>query len=65
MLIRSGRDDPSVEKSPQLLEVSDRERKVQTSMNRGGGAAKKCCMLCSQRVATKVSIYAQAIINID
>ena len=29
--IRSGRDDPSVEKSTRLLEVSGRERKIKTS----------------------------------
>ena len=36
--IRSGRDDPSVEKSTRLMEVSGRERKIKTSMNTG----KKC-----------------------
>ena len=40
----------------QLLDVLGRERKVKTSMNREGGAAQKCCMLRSQRVATKTSI---------
>ena len=49
--ISTDRDDPSVEKSTRLLEVSGRERKVKTSMNTGGGAAQQCCMLSSQRVA--------------
>ena len=56
--IRSGRDDPSVEKSTRLLEVSGRERKIKTSMNTGNKMLKKCCMLLSQRVATEISIYA-------
>ena len=54
--IRSGRDDPSFEKSTRLLEVSGREGKIKTSMNTGitgGCAAQKCCMLRSQRVETK------------
>ena len=48
-------------KSIQLLDVSGREGKIKTSMNTGitgGCAAQKCCMLRSQRVATKISIYA-------
>ena len=59
--IRSGRDDPSFEKSTRLLEVSGCEGKIKTSMNTGitgGCAAQKCCMLRSQRVETKISIYA-------
>ena len=56
--IRSGRDDPLVEKSTRLLEVSGRERKVKASMNRGGCATQKCRMLSSQRVATKISMSA-------
>ena len=61
MTIRSGRDDSSFEKSTRLLEVSGREGKIKTSMNTGitgGCTAQKCCMLRSQRVATKISIYA-------
>ena len=57
-MIRSGRDDPSVEKSTRLLKVSGRERKIKTSMNTGNKMLKKCCMLRSQRVATEISIYA-------
>ena len=49
----------------QLLDVLGRERKVKTSMNREGGTAQKCCMLRSQRVAIKISISTQAIINSD
>ena len=37
--IRSGRDDPSVEKSTRLLEESGRERKIKTLMNTG----RLCC----------------------
>ena len=59
--ISTDRDDPSFEKSTRLLEVSGREGKIKTSMNTGitgGCAAQECCMLRSQRVATKISIYA-------
>ena len=59
--IRLGRDDPSFEKSSRQLEVSDRDRKMKTSMNTEvtrGYPAEKCCMLRFQRVATKISIYA-------
>ena len=58
MTIRSGREDPVVEKSTRLFELSGRERKIKTSMNTGGCAAQKCCIPRSQRVATKISIYA-------
>ena len=37
--IRSGRDDPSVEKSTWLLKESGRKRKIKTSMNTG----RLCC----------------------
>ena len=50
------------------LEVSRRHRKIKTLMNTEvtrGYAAEKCCMLCFQRVATKISIHAKVIINID
>ena len=60
-MIRSGHDNLSFEKSTRLLEVSGREGKMTTSMNRGitgGCAAQKCCVLRSQRVAIKISIYA-------
>ena len=50
MTIRSGRDDPSFEKSTRLLGVSGGERKIKTSMNTGGCAAQKCYMLRSQKV---------------
>ena len=56
-----GRDNPSFEKSTRQVEVSGRDRKMKTSMNTEfirGYAAKKCCMLRFQRVATKISIYA-------
>ena len=56
--ISTDRDDPSVEKSTRLLEVSGRERKIKTSMNTDNKMLKKCCMLRSQRVATEISIYA-------
>ena len=56
--IRSGRDDPSFEKSTRLLEVLSGETKIKTSMVAGGRDAENCCMLRSQRIATKISIYA-------
>ena len=55
------RDNASFEKSAQQLEASVRDRKMKTSKNTEvtrGYAAKKCCMLCFQRVVTKISIYA-------
>ena len=60
---RSGRDDPSVEKSTRLLEVSGRERKIKTPMNTGGCAAQKWYMLRSQRLATEISINAEVIMH--
>ena len=56
-----GRDNPSFEKWTRQVEVSGGDRKMKTSMNTEvtrGYAAKKCCMLRFQRVATKISIYA-------
>ena len=36
--MRSGRDDPSVEKSTRQLEVSGREKKIKTCMKNAGTA---------------------------
>ena len=63
-----GRVNPSFDKSTRQVEVSGRDRKMNTSMNTEvtrGYAAKNCCMLRFQRVMIKISIYAKAIINTE
>ena len=41
--IRLGPDDPSVEKSTRLLEVSGRDRKIKSSMSTEVARVRLCC----------------------